>query len=68
MGHIHYAKSARLYLQQMLELDTKFPWVNHEAEGALPPERIYYSIPPLQRIQNMIHKIRKNGNNDSAAD
>jgi hypothetical protein len=26
-GHIHYAKSARLYLQQMLELDTKFPWV-----------------------------------------
>ena len=26
-GHIHYAKSARLYLQQMLQLKSKFPWV-----------------------------------------
>ena len=26
-GHIHYAKSARLYLQQMLELETNYPWV-----------------------------------------
>ena len=25
-GHIHYAKSARLYLQNMLELSTKYPW------------------------------------------
>ena len=47
-------------------------WYNqrnsHEAEGGhgglCPPERIYYSIPPPQRIQNMIHKIKKNGNND----
>jgi hypothetical protein len=42
----------------------------HEAEGgghggALPPERIYCSIPPPQRIQNMIHKIQKTGNNDT---
>ena len=26
-GHIHYAKSARLYLQQMLELPVKYPSV-----------------------------------------
>jgi len=26
-GHINYAKCARLYLQQMLELEAKFPWV-----------------------------------------
>ena len=27
-GHVHYAKSARMYLQQMLELETNFPWVH----------------------------------------
>ena len=26
-GHVHYAKSSRLYLQQMLELETQYPWV-----------------------------------------
>ena len=26
-GHIHYAKSARLYLQQILELYTNYTWV-----------------------------------------
>ena len=26
-GHIHYAKSGRFYLQQMLELETKYPLV-----------------------------------------
>ena len=26
-GHIHYAKSARLYLQNMLNLESNFPWV-----------------------------------------
>ena len=26
-GHIHYAKCARLYLQQMLQLEQNFPWV-----------------------------------------
>ena len=26
-GHIHYAKSARLYLQNMLELPSSYPWV-----------------------------------------
>ena len=26
-GHINYAKSARLHLQYMLELSTKYPWV-----------------------------------------
>ena len=27
-GHIHYAKSARLYLQNMHNLETNFPWVH----------------------------------------
>ena len=27
-GHVHYAKSARLYLQQMMELETDYPWVH----------------------------------------
>ena len=27
-GHINYAKCARLHLQQMLELETKHPWVH----------------------------------------
>ena len=27
-GHIHYAKSARLYLQQMLALEDQYPWVH----------------------------------------
>ena len=27
-GHVHYAKCARLYYQQMMELNTKFPWVH----------------------------------------
>ena len=26
-GHVHYAKCSRLYLQQMLELETLYPWV-----------------------------------------
>ena len=26
-GHVHYAKSARLYLQQMMELETDYSWV-----------------------------------------
>ena len=26
-GHVHYAKSACLYLQQMMELETDYPWV-----------------------------------------
>ena len=26
-GHMHYAKSAQLYLQTMLKLPTKGPWV-----------------------------------------
>ena len=26
-GHINYAKSARLYLQSMLELPSKHPWM-----------------------------------------
>ena len=26
-GHLNYAKSARLHLQQMLELETTHPWV-----------------------------------------
>ena len=26
-GHIHYTKSARLYLQNMLELPSSYPWV-----------------------------------------
>ena len=26
-GHMHYVKSARLYLQQMMELETDYPWV-----------------------------------------
>ena len=26
-GHIHYVKSARLYLQNMLNLESNFPWV-----------------------------------------
>ena len=33
-GHIHYAKCARLYLQNMLELLTKYPWVHmHFSNG-----------------------------------
>ena len=28
-GHIHYAKSARLYLQQMRELPSTHPWLHH---------------------------------------
>ena len=27
-GHVHYAKSARMYLQQMLELEANLPWVH----------------------------------------
>ena len=27
-GHIHYAKCARLYLQQMLALEIQYPWVH----------------------------------------
>ena len=27
-GHVHYAKCARLYLQQMLDLEITFPWVH----------------------------------------
>ena len=27
-GHLHYAKCARLYLQQMLQLETNYPWVH----------------------------------------
>ena len=27
-GHVHYAKSACLYLQQMMELETDYPWVH----------------------------------------
>ena len=27
-GHVHYAKCARLYYQQMMELNTTFPWVH----------------------------------------
>jgi len=26
-GHVHYAKSARLYLQMMLELPDEHPWM-----------------------------------------
>ena len=26
-GHLHYAKCSRLYLQQMLELETQYSWV-----------------------------------------
>ena len=29
-GHVHYAKSARLYYQQMMELKTSYPWVHHK--------------------------------------
>ena len=29
-GHINYAKCGRLYLQQMLELETKYPWVHEK--------------------------------------
>lgn len=28
-GHINYAKSARLYLQQMQQLPTEHPWLYH---------------------------------------
>ena len=31
-GHINYAKSARLYLQQMMELKQKHPWLHHKFE------------------------------------
>ena len=34
-GHVHYAKSARMYLQQMIELKIDYPWVYesfHEQE------------------------------------
>ena len=30
MGHIHYAKSARLYLQKMLQLDQEYPWLSEQ--------------------------------------
>lgn len=28
--HIHYAKSARLYLQNVLELPSMYPWGSHK--------------------------------------
>ena len=28
-GHVYYAKSAPLYLQQMMELETDYPWDYH---------------------------------------
>ena len=39
-GHIHYAKSARLYLQQMNELKTRYPWLYQKfLEGYHPVRR-----------------------------
>ena len=29
-GHINYAKSGRLYLQLMLDLEKNYPWLYHQ--------------------------------------
>ena len=38
-GHGNYAKSARLHLQQMLELETTYPWVYNNFS-----EHCYYTV------------------------
>ncbi len=44
-GHIHYAKSARLYVQSMSELPEKYPWLYSKfLEGAHAVERTDHSF------------------------